>query len=106
MTISLDKNLEIFQEINNSLEAAAEVVVEDHGISPISTYLGMIPALAFRMSSLDPKTTAVLFRAMADMFDPASTEKKQEKADAVRLKAEKRLMRAYDLMMAETEGSA
>lgn len=61
---------------------------------------------AAELAELDPRATAILLRALADMVDPANTPAGRSEAAARRRYAVQLLHQAVDLAMSQSEGRA
>lgn len=73
------------------------------GVSIVTMGIGIWAA---ELAELDPKASALLLRALADMVDDRSTPASRAEAESRRAYAAKRLHQALDTMMTRPAGQA
>lgn len=74
-----------------------------NGVSFINVAMGIWAA---EMAEIEPRSAAKYLRALADIFDPESSETKKQAAEQKRKAAFQALAHAADLQMATPEGKA
>lgn len=83
---------------------AVQKIANDTGISGASAVLMGITVWWRELRELDPAATAKLFRAYADIANPAKTPQEKEKAEKRRRAAVETLFSQLNLGMANPEG--
>ena len=100
-----DRQSEIYSFAHSVLLAATEEGAKAIGCTGASFVLMGIGIWASELCELDAQATAQFYRAIGDLYDPASDETKKKHAEKRRITAVRKLFAALDLEMANAAGS-
>ncbi|MEM8822061.1 MAG: hypothetical protein AAGF30_00475 [Pseudomonadota bacterium] len=103
--LSPDQEQMVRQKVRDALLAATDVACRAIGCTGISFVIMGTQRWAEDLAELDQKAAAKFYRALADIYDPASTDGKRAVAERKRRHAVDRLRLALDVdMQTPTDG--
>lgn len=96
---------EILGIVHRRLMLTTEVGAREIGATGASFVIIGLGVWAAELVELDAQAAASLLRALADIYDPRSSENKKHRAEKDRSQAVRSLLAALDLEMAKAAGN-